>query len=175
MEADSLEQRLPPEWRLLWVADGCEIRPLALPPQAPCQEDVAEVASVRFPRSRAELAANLFTAEFCSTGSSAASRALFVFDLPAGGRGKLKVVALDPNDPDSNRVLQSPEVSFNGGVETPFPPAILRAATVHQSTEYRLTAVGAGLSQGSALRLVAPDASWEAAGSTSCVRLAWIR
>ncbi|MBI5711723.1 MAG: family 43 glycosylhydrolase [Candidatus Eisenbacteria bacterium] len=160
VQADPGEQRLPSEWRLLWVADSCEIRPVPLAPQAPCQQDVAEVASVRGPSDPAELAANMLTAQFCFAGGEVATSARYVLDLPAGSKGRFKVIALDPMDPDSAHVLQSSEVTFNGGVGTPFPPVILRATTVHRSTEFRLTAVGAGLSEASALELVAPDASW---------------
>jgi hypothetical protein len=157
LQADSTKGRLPREWRLVWVADSCEIQFL---PQ-PCEENVAQITSLTTPANIAALSENRIDAQFCSSAGQPASTAWFVFDLPAGGRGKLKVVALDPTDPDSNRVLQSPVVTFNGSTETPFPPVVLRTATVHQSTAYNLTAVGAGLAVAHSLRLVAPDWSWD--------------
>ena len=157
VQADASEGRLPAEWRLLWVADSCDIQPL---PRA-CEEHIAQITSVTSPTNLAELAENRVDAQFCSSGSGAASTAWFVFDVPPSGRGKLKVVALDPTDPDSNRVLQSQIVTFNGGSETQFPPVVLRTNAIHQSTTYELTAIGAGLASTTNISLVAPDRSWD--------------
>ncbi|MBI5710341.1 MAG: hypothetical protein HZC42_08570 [Candidatus Eisenbacteria bacterium] len=159
VQADPQEGALPSEWRLLWVADSCEIRPVPLAAQAACQQEVAEISNVSEPTSPADVAANLITATFCSA-VSAPSTALYLLDLPAGSRGRFKVVALDPTDSDSNRVVQSAVATFNGGVETPFPSVILRASTVHRSTEFRLNAVGAGLADAWDFALAAPDGSW---------------
>jgi hypothetical protein len=87
--------------------------------------------------------------------------ALFVLDLPSGHAGNLKVAALDHRDPDSTEVIESGTVTFNGGVVTPFPPVILRTTTVHNSTEYRVDAVGAGLAAARGISLVAVDGSWQ--------------
>jgi hypothetical protein len=168
VEADSAEGRLPSGWRLLWVADSCDVQPIPLAPQSTCREDVAEVSSISGPADAVELAANVTTAHFCTAGSTPASTALFVLDLPAGSRGRFKVVALDPSDPSSTRVVQSGVVTFNGGVETPFPAEILRTETVHQSTEFQLSAVGAGLAGMGKLTLVAADAP---GGSRSRLRI----
>ncbi len=160
VQADAAEGRLPSEWRLLWATDSCDIRPLALPAPASCQQETAEVSGVEDPSTGADSLAHMPTVHFCSAGGALATIARYVFDLPAGARGRFKVVALDPEDPGGNRVLQSNEVSFNGGVSTPYPPTILRTAAVHLSTEYHLEAVGAGMATMNALSLVASDDSW---------------
>lgn len=161
VEAGEGLAQLPAEWRLVWVADGCEVRPLAMSAPGDCPEGAAGIVSVSGRGSPADFAGNLITAEFCSAGGPSAMAAWFTLDLPAGSSGKLKVVALDPLDPDSTRVLESPVVRFNGGVTVGFPPVLLRAAVQHPSTDYRLTAVGANLSATQSLSLVAPDGSWQ--------------
>jgi hypothetical protein len=160
VQADATQQQLPGNWGLLWVTDGCDIRPLALDARAACEADIAQVAGVEAPTLPADMAGNVTTAHFCSAGGVGPA-AQYVFDLPAAARGRLKVVAIDPADPDSSRIIQSPEATFNGGVPNPFPPAILRAVTVHRSTEFRLKAVGAGLAATRAPTLAAPDGSWQ--------------
>lgn len=157
VQADSTEGSLPPDWRLIWVADSCEIRPV---PQ-PCATDVAQVTTYVDTPGWAELSAHRRTAQFCSTGENAATTAWYVFDVPVGGSGKLKVVALDPSDPSSNRVLQSDVATFNGGSQREFPPVILRTETTHQSTDYQLRAVGAGLGAATHALLVGSDGSWD--------------
>lgn len=156
VQADASEGRLPAEWRLLCVTDSCEIQLLL---QA-CEQDVAQLASISSPPSLARLAENRVDAQFCSSGSGAVSTAWYVFDMSAPCPGKLKVVALDPTDPDSNRVLQSAVVTINGGSVKPFQPVVLRTTTVHRSTAYQLKAVGAGLATANNLRLIAPNGSW---------------
>jgi predicted GH43/DUF377 family glycosyl hydrolase len=54
----------------------------------------------------------------------------------------------------------SAEVASNGGAEGDYPATILRTTTVHESTEFRLVAVGTGLDSTRAMALVAPDGSW---------------
>ena len=142
LRADSAEVTLPPEWRLLWVADSSEVRIVALDSLEVCAGDTAQVHGVAGPVTPADSAANLVTARFCSSGGAAA-RASYVLDLPAGGRGKLKVVALDPGD--STSVLESNEVTFNGGVSNSFPPAILRVQSTHEATQLVVHAVGSGI------------------------------
>src|SRR5436190_8079795 len=115
VSASPEEQVLPPEWRLLWVADSCSITPLALDAQEVCQGDIAQVSEVDLPITPADSAANTTTAHFCSGGTGAASMALFLLDLPAVTAGKFKVVAIDRADPDSSRVLHSPVVTSNEG------------------------------------------------------------
>src|SRR5207249_2245166 len=95
--------------------------------------------------TRADSVANMTTAHFCSGGAAPASTAFFLLDLPAGSSGKLKLVALDPSDPVSLRVAQSPEVTFNGGATGPYPPVLLLASSTHLSGTLAVTAVGAGL------------------------------
>jgi hypothetical protein len=161
VEADSAEGGLPPEWRLVWTADSASIDPVPIPPGASCLDDVAEVSSISAPSTGAEIAENLLTAWFCSASSQPATAARFVLDLPGGKRGKFRVVALDPSDPDSSRAIQTDVVTFNGGVETSFPPVVLRASTVHLSTAFQLHAVGSGLTEARKLALAAPDGSWQ--------------
>lgn len=161
IQADPAEGRLPPEWRLVWTADSAGIDPVPLPPGASCADDVAEVTSVSHPSTAAEIAENLLTARYCSASSKLATTARFVLDLPGGKRGKFRVFALDPTDPDSSRVVQTDVVTFNGGVETSFPPAVLRASTIHRSTAFQLQAVGSGLNDARDLALAAPDGTWQ--------------
>lgn len=152
---------LPPQWRLVWVADSAGVDPLPLRPELPCQQDVAEVSTVATPASPTEIAENLVTVQFCSAASQPATNARFVLDLPGGRKGKFKVVALNPNDPDSSLVLQSGVVTFNGGVATSFPPVVLRTRTIHQSIAFEVHAVGSGLTEVSDLALAAADGSWQ--------------
>lgn len=161
VQADAAEARLPTQWSLLWVADSCAISPIPIAASAACSQVVAEVTSITEPASSADIAENQVTAQFCSSGNEPASTALFVLDLPGGKKGRFEVVALDPADPESSRVVQSGVATFNGGVVTRFPSVILRATTVHQSTEFRLHAVGAGLTHTRGLTLVAPDGAWQ--------------
>ncbi len=153
VQADAQEGRLPAEWRLLWVADGCDIRPIPLPPQTTCRQDVAEASSVADPASSEEVAAHLVTARFCSAGGAASATAIFDLELPAQCRGKLKVVALDPADPDSSRAVQSQEVTFNGGIDGPYPTVVLHVVQLHASEQLLVRAVGAGLTGASQITL----------------------
>ncbi len=104
---------------------------------------------------------NRLDAQFCSSGSEPSAVGRYAIDLPTARRGAFQVVALDPDDPDSNAVLRSAVVSFNGGSDLQLPPVILRASITHQSTDYVVEAVGSGLAGTAELRLLAPDRSWE--------------
>jgi hypothetical protein len=161
VQPDVLGQRLPSEWRLVWVASNCRVQPIIVPQPEACSSEVAQVARLDAPNSPAEWATNLYTAHFCSTDNALSRPAIYVLDLPAGASGKLKIVALDPADPESTAVFESPEVSFNGGSDEPFSPVVLRTTTIHQSTEFQLQAVGVGLGETRALSLAAPDGSWQ--------------
>ena len=160
VRADPQEGTLPSEWRLLWGTTGCTIQPviLGLP-----DGSAAEVCGFAPPATPAEAAANQSTAQFCVPGNGAALTAHYVVDLPAGARGKLKVVAFDPADPDSSHVIQSPEVTFNGGETDAYPPVILRAERSHPSTQLTVRAIGAGLAAVPSVSIAAPDASWHLA------------
>jgi hypothetical protein len=122
VQADSAETVLPPEWRLLWVADTSTVQFTALDSVLACQADTAQVSQIDGPSTPADSAANLITAHFCSGGEVAASAASYLVDLPGNAHGKLKVVALDPAD--SSQVIQSNEVTFNGGIEASYQPLI---------------------------------------------------
>lgn len=160
VQADEAEGRLPVQWRLLWTADSAGVSPVPLTSDAACQGTMADVRTASAPTLASDIAENVVTAQFCSSGDTPATTARFVLDLPGARKGKFKIVALDPTDPDSARVIQSGVVTFNGGVDSDFQPVLLRSSTVHQSTTFHLTAVGAGLTRARALTLAAPDGSW---------------
>jgi hypothetical protein len=157
VQADVAEVRLPREWRLQWVSDSLSIQFVAAGTEA-CLLDEAQVSRIEGPATAADSAANLFTAYFCSDESETATMAEQVVDLPAGGHGKLKVVALDPTD--SSRAIASNEVTYNGGIEGGYPPVVLHASSVHQSLQLEVTVTGSGLGDASSLSIMAPDSSW---------------
>jgi hypothetical protein len=158
VQADSAEVRLPSEWRLLWVADSSSIQFVAMDSLEACLLDEAQVSRIEGPATAADSVANMITERFCSTGSNPAVAAKQVLDLPEGGHGKFKAVAPDPAD--STAVLESNEVTFNGGVSDPYPPAVLRAYITHPGADLSVTAIGAGLARTSAMSLTPGDASW---------------
>ncbi len=159
VQADSSESRLPSEWRLLWVADSStDISPVPIDAQLACEEDLAQVSAVDEPANAADSAAHLRTIQFCSDEGPIATVAQYLLDLPAESRGRFKAVALDPND--STQVIESNEVTFNGGAWGEYPAVILRATSVHNSIYFRLTATGSGLQSVRTLSLMAPDSSW---------------
>ena len=161
LQADSAEVTLPSQWRLLWLADsaGVNVVPVDLPEA--CEADTAKASAVDPPSTPADSAANQVTAHFCSAGEAAATRAYFLLDQPGGSRGRLKVVALDPTDPDSNRVIESNEVTFNGGIDGPYPPVILSATSEHSTVLLRISVVGAGLDSVTAMRVGSADHLWD--------------
>jgi sucrose-6-phosphate hydrolase SacC (GH32 family) len=158
LRADSAEVTLPPEWRLLWVGDSTEVQVVALDSAVVCEGDTAQVYDLDGPSTPDDSTAHRVTAHFCSGGSSEAEQATFVLDLPAWGRGKCKVVALDPAD--STVVLESNEVTFNGGVSDAFEPVLLGASSLHQSTRFTIRAVGSGLEAIRSASLAAQDGRW---------------
>ena len=158
LRADSAEVTLPPGWQLQWVGDSTEVQVVALDSTEICEGDTAQVYGVDGPSTPEDSTAHRVTAHFCSGGSGEAERATFVLDLPAWGRGKCKVVALDPAD--STAVLESNDVTFNGGVSDSFPLVILSASRSHTSTELRVQATGLGLAQTATVEIAAQDGSW---------------
>jgi len=155
LRADSAEVTLPPEWRLLWVGDSTEVEVVALDSLEVCEGDTAQVYGVDGPTTPEDSTAHRVTAHFCSGGSSSAEQATFVLDLPAWGRGKCKVVALDPAD--STAVLESNEVTFNGGVDGSYVPTVLRVTSDHSTTTLRVEAIGANLAGIQAVSISAPE------------------
>lgn len=155
VQADSAETTLPNSWRLQWMADSLGVQ-FSTFDQA-CLVDTAKVDSIAPPSSPADSAANQITAYFCSAGLGNAAMAYYLADLPAGGHGKLKVVAIDPTDPDSARVIESNEVTFNGGIEGAYAPAVLRVTSDHSTTTLRVRAFGADLAQVHAVSISAPE------------------
>ena len=158
LRADSAEVTLPPEWRLLWVGDSTEVEVVALDSLEVCEGDTAQVYGVEGPSTPEDSTAHLVTARFCSGGSASAEQAVFQLDLPAWGRGKCKVVALDPAD--SASVLESNEVTFNGGVADDYAPVLLAATSTHPGELLTVTAVGSGLSGVSFISVGAADDLW---------------
>jgi hypothetical protein len=158
LRADSAEVTLPPEWRLLWVGDSTEVEVVALDSVEMCDGDTAQVYGVDGPSTPEDSTAHRVTAHFCSGGSSAAEQAVFQLDLPAWGRGKCKVVALDPAD--STAVLESNEVTFNGGVADDYSPVLLAATSTHPGELLTVTAIGCGLTDVSSISVGAADDLW---------------
>jgi hypothetical protein len=157
VQADPAEGRLPAEWRLLWVADTSAIQFIALDPAVACAEDAAQVSAIDLPVTPADSAANLITAHFCSAESNLASVAQQVLDLPAGGHGKLKVVALDPL---SGAIIESKEVTYNGGIDGVYPSAALAVSSSHGTDQFVVHAAGTGLSEVVEAIAQAPDSLW---------------
>ena len=160
VQADSGEVALPNSWQLQWTSDSLDIQFAAFDPNSACLVDTAKVDSIAPPSTPADSAANQITAWFCSSGSANAASAYFLVDLPAGGHGKMKVVALDPND--TTQVIESNEATYNGGVEGEYAALLLSTQTTHTSLAFRVTAVGTGLTRARSLSLVGEDGSWEA-------------
>jgi len=160
VRADSAEVRLPSEWRLLWIADSSLVQFVAVDSLDACLLDEAQVSRIEGSATAADSAANLITAHFCSAGSNPALAAQYILDLSAGGHGNLKAVALDPTDPDSSRVIESNEVTYNGGVDGAYAPVILHASSIHQSLQLEVTAVGSGLLGAGTVSIAAPNGSW---------------
>ncbi len=167
VQADSSEQRLPAEWRLLWVADSCDISPVPLDEQLACLEPFAQVSAVDEPSTTADSAAHLRTIHFCSDENDpVASAARYVLDLPMGSAGRFQAVALDPND--STQVIESNEITFNGGVSGEYAPVILSATSVHDSRGLSVTLIGDQLS-------TQAGTSVPSAGSIAAVSPRWTR
>ena len=160
VQADSAEVTLPNSWRLQWTADSLDIQFSAFDPNSACLVDTAKVDSIAPPSTPADSAANQITAWLCSSGNSNAASAYFLVDLPAGGHGKMKVVALNPND--TTQVIESNEATYNGGVSGDYAPLLLSTQTRHSSLAFQVTAVGTGLARAHELSLVGEDGSWQA-------------
>jgi hypothetical protein len=160
VQADSIEQHLPSEWRLLWGADSTtDVNPVPLSEQSACVEAVAQISAVDEPATSADSAAHLRTAHFCSDENEPlATAARYVIDLPGTGAGKFKAVALDPND--STQAIESGEVTFNGGVSSDYPGVVLHASFEHASASLSVSVVGLGLSGTRSIALAPPDSSW---------------
>lgn len=163
VRADSTEVTLPGEWRLLWLADSSGVNVVAVDSSAACQATTAQVSTVEVPTTTADSAANQITARFCSAGQGRATEARFILDQAVGSKGRLKVVALDPNDPDSSRIIASNEVTYNGGVSGTYPPVVLRAGRFHPTADLRVEAIGIGLADAPRVEIAAPDTSWRLA------------
>jgi hypothetical protein len=158
VQADPAELTLPSSWRLLWIADSTGFIFSALDPSQACLLDTARVETITPPQTAADSATNAITAHFCSDGSQTASTAYFIVDILGGSHGKMKVVALNPAD--TTQVIESNEVTVNGGVANDYAPVILSAGRAHVSSDLRVSAVGVGLDSAPVVQIAAPDTSW---------------
>jgi len=160
IQADAPEQRLPSEWTLVWVADSVSLQPTALGPEEACSGQIAQPSAVDPPSTAADSLDHRSTAHLCSGDGTVGAATRYLLDLPGGARAKLKVVALDPSDPDSMRTIESNEATCNGGVDDGYPPVVLHASSIHQSLLLQVTVVGSGLNATNAMNILAPDSSW---------------
>lgn len=157
VQADSAET-LPASWVLNWTADSSGIRFVALDSLLACFADTAKVDSIWGPSTPADSAANRTTAHFCSAGSGSAGIAYFMLDLVGGSKGKLKVVALDPTD--TTHVIESNEVTYNGGVTGDYSPVILSVSVSHEGSPLVITATGTSLGGVTSATVLTPDTTW---------------
>lgn len=155
---DSTEQALPQEWRIAWLADSSGITFVPDDSLESCYLDTAKVSSIDLPNTPADSAAHQITAHLCSETGPAATRATFVLDQPGGSSGRLRVVALDPDDP--NEVIVSNEVTYNGGVTGEYAPVLLRATSTHPTAQLEVTAIGWNLDSVTTLTVGAADTLW---------------
>jgi len=160
VQADPAEGALPGQWRLLWLADSSGIAFVEEDSVAACSADTARVFTIQPPATTADSAAHEITTRFCSADEAAASVAIFVLDQPGWSKGKLKVVAINPSDPDSNEVIESNEVTYNGGVEGTYPSVALAASSSHTADQFVVHATGTGLSDVVEVIAQAPDSLW---------------
>lgn len=158
VQADSAEVTLPNSWRLQWAADSLGVQFSAFDAYQACLTDTAKVDSIAPPTTPADSTANQLTAYFCSSGSNSAATAYYVADLTAGSHGKMKVVALNPAD--TTQVIQSNEVTFNGGIDGDYAPTIRATTYSHFDTQLLVHAVGSGLASVTSMALEAIDGSW---------------
>jgi len=156
VQADSAEITLPSEWRLQWVADSLGIQFVAMDSLEACLLEQAQVSSIEGPATSADSAAHQITAQFCSSGDPAAA-ALQIVDLPEGGHGKLKAVAVDAS---SGAILESNEVRYNDGVDGDFPSVALAASSTHNSDQLVIHTTGTGLAGVVEAIAQAPDSVW---------------
>lgn len=157
LQADPGQSKLPGSWRLQWVADSSGIHFPAVDAAAACPSDTANTGAIVPPATPADSAANLSTAYFCSSGSPVPT-AYYLVDLVAGSRGKLRVIALNPSD--TTQTIVSNEVTFGGGIDGDFAPAILATVYAHADTQLVVSAVGAGLAAVASTSLEAADGTW---------------
>lgn len=159
IQASPSEPKLPAEWRLLWVTSDAPPHFVAVDTLEACLLDQARMYRIDQPATVEDSMAHRSTAHFCSDGNSA-SKAEQVVDLPTGGRGKLKVVALDSSDPGSANIVESNQVTYNGGVADPFPTLALRAWSSHAGSQFVVHAAGSGLSDVIGATARASDGLW---------------
>ncbi len=158
LSTDSTETVLPQEWRIAWIADSCGIVFVPEDSLESCGLDTAKVSRIEAPATPADSAAHRITTYLCSEPGPAATRATFMIDQPGGSRGNLRVVALDPSDP--NDVIVSNEVTYNGGVEGDYPPVLLSSSSTHATAQLEVTAIGWNLDSVTTMSVGAADTLW---------------
>lgn len=158
LSTDSTETVLPQEWRIAWLADSIGITFVPEDSVESCDLDTAKVSAIDPPATPADSAAHLLTAHLCSETGPAATRATFVIDQPGGSSGRLRAVALDPEDP--NEVIVSNEVIYNGGVAGEYAPVLLSASSTHPTALLEVTAIGWNLDSVTTMSVGAADSLW---------------
>jgi hypothetical protein len=142
------------------VADALSIQPVVVGAEAACSGQVAQASTVDPPSTAADSLDHRSTAHLGSASSTIGAPAMYLIDLPAGGRAKFKVIALDPADPDSEQVLESAEVTCNGGIPDSYPATVLHASSSHHYGDLSVTLIGSGLSATQSVAIATHDESW---------------
>lgn len=159
VESDANEAGLPQEWRLLWVAKGCPTMTPIINLSA-SDGEIAEATETPAP-NLAEQAGHTQVALFRSPLAAETRVAYVYLDLPGQAAGKFRVVALGNGTClDDRRIEESNEVTFNGGLDSPLPSAILGAEGSHPTATLTINSKGVGLSRISRMVLTAPDTVW---------------
>src|SRR5881397_2241814 len=155
VQADLGEMHLPVDWQLVWVTNGCEIRPIAYDSLVACGGLTEQVRRLDDPADAIESVGNQTTAHFCSAGGGTAAQV--AFDLPDSTRARLRVVGVDSiRVTDNHRIPRlelSPEATVNGGVPDPYPPTVLGAPSTHSLLAFTVTLLGAGLANAQSLAI----------------------
>ena len=157
-DASDLVGGLPAEWRLVFVADSAALRFVAPDSLGACASSVGLAQAIAPPATPFDSTANQFTAQFCSSPVSWSATAQYVIDVAGGTHARLKAVAIMPGT--ASTVIESNEVTVNGGLTAPFAPTILAATSEHQSLTYSLSVVGTDLESASSIAVAAPDGDW---------------
>src|SRR5262245_27319462 len=136
VETAPSELFLPSEWQLLWTTRNCGTLQVVLD-TASTDSSLAHLSDIGF-GSHAEASAHVATAGFYADTPGFVTRAQYVLDLPAGSHGTFQVVAVIPaDDHNEERAARSGLATFNGGVDVPLRPVVVRASSTRPTS--RLT------------------------------------
>jgi hypothetical protein len=143
------------------VVESGALPPLAIRSEAGNGPDTARVCTLSLPGNPDQGEANQTTARFCSPGSTGASWARYILDVPSGTRARFQAVSYGQSPTDSTfRIVRSAEATINGGLTNPYPPAILRITHTSQVFKYFIRIVGTNLSAVTIASLENSDHSW---------------